>query len=351
MAAKFSRCGPVMMARPHGGGLQQIMPAAARQRPAHEDHVGQGKQPGQLADRIQQQDARKRQRGIDLILGAQLVTDARGAQPLLDHFKPFRLARRQDQQQARMRLRQFWKASSTAWSSSTSAASSPRHGAGGDPDASRAAALPVAVANQCAADRLRAARRRTSNCRAPSPFSGAAPSWIYRSRSGSLCDEYRIRPLQNVPKEETPPAISWKSAAGDPAVDNHQARSGAFGLAIQHRPDLGFKNHNHAGPDSPQHAANRECVVDGRIRKFRSARPRSLSSATSRPATVPSIHTAEGSRLARAVPGASPRSRSPHPPKQRATKCRRAASQETKWVPAQPFGKRAANSADRAAQR
>ena len=58
MAAKFSRCGPVTIARLHGGRLQDIVPAAPRERASHEHDIGDGKQAGQLADGIEQHYAR-----------------------------------------------------------------------------------------------------------------------------------------------------------------------------------------------------------------------------------------------------------------------------------------------------
>ena len=105
MAAKFSRCGPVTMGARGRGRLQQIVPAAPRQRSAHENDVAPRETgwPARPSNRAARRRGAPAAASIRILRPPDMKRTPAAAQQLLGRIKPLGLARNQDQQQCGMR--------------------------------------------------------------------------------------------------------------------------------------------------------------------------------------------------------------------------------------------------------
>ncbi len=75
-----------------------------------------------------------------------------------------------------------------------------------------------------------------------------------------------IGPPQDVFKEEPPTAIARIGTVRNPPVHDQQAAAGALGFTVQHRPNLGLKNHHQGGTNPRQHAPDGKSVIDRGIK-------------------------------------------------------------------------------------
>ena len=247
--------------------LENIVPAAPGQRSAHEDRVRHGKQAAQFADGIQQQHRRKRQRVRAAQARAAQVRNPGRLQFPRRRVETLRLSRRQNQQQVRMPRGEFLERRNrhVVFVHVAGAPSGPggRHGAGGDPHFARPRALQQS--GHRGAGRRRARLEVVLEIAARVRALGKRPERQKPLAHGVRLRQDGIRRGQHSPKEPPEGQVARKSAVGDAAIDDRQARAGAVHLTKEIGPDLGLRNHHGRGAQRAQHAPHREHVIHRRV--------------------------------------------------------------------------------------
>ena len=222
------------------------MSAPRRQRAAHEHHIRQGEQAAQFPDGVEQQHAGKRQRAALVQVRAAQAGNAGLVQFARRRIETLRLARHQNQQQARMPRGKGPEGGNYGVVFVHIAGEGGRHGAGGNPHLHRRQALHQR-ANGRAGRRLAGLEvvlqiaRYPHLCRRGAGGQEAFPHGLALHQDG-------VRLPQHGAEEGAQFDVAGEGAVRNAAVNQEQARPGVLGFAEEVRPDLRLRHHHQRRP-------------------------------------------------------------------------------------------------------
>ena len=239
--------------------LQNVVPATARQCPAHEDDIGALKQRREFADGIEQQHSRKIERRGKRRPARE--TYARSLEFLSHHVEPLGPAWGQNQQQTAPPGHKHFERLQHCVVLVDIARQERRHCAGGDPNALRVHAI----------QKLHDIRSRSRRGRLEIVFQIAFHRHKTRPRARHYesspvflrLRQNRVRPAQHVAEKPSPGSITRQRLVGNPSVHHQQRSARAFRLAIEVRPDFRLEHHDQRGPQAPKDPPDHGSVIDG----------------------------------------------------------------------------------------
>lgn len=242
-----------------GGGLEDVVAAAAGEGAAHEDGGGDAEKGGELADGVQQEHAGQREGIRRRQLGAAEKGDAAGGEFLAGGGEGLRAAGGEDEEEAGEAGGKGEEGVKDGAVLVGVVRGGGGHGGGRDPDRGRLQGVEklLNVGRDFCGIRIEIVLEVSGD------FDVFGAERAVARGGGGVLGEDEVGEGEDVAEETAEAEVAGEGAVRDAGVDDEEAGAVAAGFAKEVGPDFGFGNDEERGADAAEDAAHGEAVVDG----------------------------------------------------------------------------------------